>query len=312
MYEKLLRRMVMLLSMFTLCSASFVFIGSGQLSSAPDKYNTESIRIPFDNKIYPVAIPDTLSFAGEPVPLNDPDIRQRLDRELLVNTYWHSQTLLILKQFKQVAALVEPMMKQYNLPPDFVYLCIAESGMQPNAVSPTGAVGLWQFLESTGEKFGLEINGEVDERMNFEKSTEAACKYLLEAKEIFGNWTLAAASFNMGTDGLQNVLQKQLVSNYYDLYTNRETARYIFRILALKIVLQHAEEYGFYLNEADQYPQFKFYSVNIDSPVPDWTQFAKEHGTNYKTLKRLNPWLQGYSLSNRQQKMYEVKLPLND
>lgn len=273
-------------------------------------YHYEKIRSPFDNKIYAVKIPDRIDFAGESVPLNDQDVRERLDRELLVNTYWHSQTLYIMKQYPQIISFIEPILERNGVPKDFLYLCIAESGLQYNAQSPSGALGLWQFLKSTGISYGLTINSEVDERMNYEKSTEAACKYFINARQQLGSWTMAAAAFNRGTEGMAEAVRHQKTNNYYDLYLNRETSRYVFRILALKQVLQNPQQYGFFLDAGDLYPQYKYKTVGVDTTISDLADFAKIYGTTYKTLRELNPWILGYSLTNKEKKHYEMKVPI--
>lgn len=273
-------------------------------------FRIEKIRSPFDNKVYAVKIPSSLDFAGERVPLEDADVRQRLDRELLVNSYWHSQTLYIMKEYPQIISLVKPILEKNGVPEDFVYLCIAESGLQVNAQSPTGATGLWQFTKSTGQHFGLTINGEVDERLSYEKSTEAACRYLKTAKEKFGSWTTAAASFNRGMEGMDAAVSRQKTSNYYDLYLNTETARYVYRILALKQVLQNPQQYGFFLETEDLYPEYKYKTITVDSTITDLPAFAQQQGTNYKTLRTLNPWIINYSLTNKEKKVYDFKLPI--
>ena len=284
-------------------------INAGKDSVSPS-YHIEKIRSPFDNKIYAVKIPEHIDFAGEEVPLNDEDVRQHLDRELLVNAYWHSQTLYIMKQYQQIISLIEPILQRYAVPKDFEYLCVAESGLQYNAQSPSGAVGLWQFTKSSGIKYGLTINSEVDERYSYEKSTEAACKYFLEGKQKFGSWTMAAAAFNHGMDGMDDAVKHQKTNNYYDLYLNRETSRYVFRILALKQVLQNPQQYGFFLDAGDMYPDYKYKTITVDSSITDLADFAKGNGTSYKTLRELNPWIMGYSLTNKEKRVYELKLPI--
>lgn len=288
-------------------SISSVRLDPGQESSS---YRIEKIRSPFDNKIYAVKIPSRLEFAGEAVPLDNPDVRKRLDRELLINSYWHSQTLYIMKEYPQIISFVKPILEKNGIPQDFVYLCVAESGLQVNAQSPSGAVGLWQFMKATGQQYGLTINSEVDERLSYEKSTEAACRYLKAAKEKYGSWTTAAASFNRGMDGMDAAVEKQKTSNYYDLYLNQETARYVYRILALKQVLQNPQQYGFFLEAEDLYPEYKYKSINVDSSITDLPAFAIQQGTNYKTLRTLNPWIINYSLTNKEGKVYEIKLPI--
>ncbi|HYV94540.1 MAG TPA: lytic transglycosylase domain-containing protein [Chitinophagales bacterium] len=306
--NKFLRIAIFMLAGF----AVFFSISTMKAKVDPEStsYITEKIRSPFDNKIYAVKIPEHIDFAGEEVPLDDEDVRQHLDRELLVNAYWHSQTLYIMKQYQQIISLLEPILQRYAVPKDFEYLCVAESGLQYNAESPSGAVGLWQFTRSTGIHYGLIINSEVDERYSYEKSTEAACKYFLDGKQKFGSWTMAAAAFNHGMDGMGDAVKHQKTNNYYDLYLNRETSRYIFRILALKQVLGNPQAYGFFLDAGDMYPDYKYKTITVDSSITDLADFAKANGTSYKTLRELNPWIMAYSLTNKEKRVYELKLPI--
>jgi membrane-bound lytic murein transglycosylase D len=305
---KFLRIAVFMMAGFAL----FLSISTMLAHEDPEQssYRYEKIRSPFDNKVYAVKIPENIDFAGEPVPLHDEDVKQHLDRELLVNSYWHSQTLYIMKQFPQVTALIEPILEKNGVPKDFEYLCIAESGLQYNALSASGALGLWQFTKSTGLHYGLTINSEVDERMSYEKSTEAACRYFLDAKSRFGSWTMAAAAFNHGMEGMDDAVKHQKTDNYYDLYLNRETARYVFRILALKQVLQNPQQYGFFLDAGDMYPNYKYKTIAVDSSITDLADFAKSQGTTYKILRELNPWILGYSLTNKEKRQYQMKLPV--
>ncbi|GDX47998.1 murein transglycosylase [Bacteroidota bacterium] len=258
-------------------------------------------------KTYSVVLPDNLSFCSEPVPLNDQDVRERLDRELLINTYWQSQTLLIIKEFNKIKPIVEPILKEYGIPEDFIYLAAAESGYR-NLVSPSKAAGIWQFLEETGKSYGLEINNEVDERYHFEKSTIAACKYLQKSYQKFGNWTMAAASYNMGLTGLDEVSFSQKQTNYYDLHLNTETSRYVFRILALKEILRSPSKYGFMISETDLYKPHAFKSISIDTAIASLTDFAALYKMTYKELKILNPWLRSNMLTNKSTRSYQLKI----
>ena len=258
-------------------------------------------------KTYSVVLPDNLSFCSEPIPLNDQDVRERLDRELLINTYWQSQTLLIIKEFNKIKPIVEPILKEYGIPEDFIYLAAAESGYR-NLVSPSKAAGIWQFLEETGKSYGLEINNEVDERYHFEKSTIAACKYIQKSYQKFGNWTMAAASYNMGLTGLDEVSFSQKQTNYYDLHLNTETSRYVFRILALKEILRSPSKYGFMISETDLYKPHAFKSISIDTAIASLTDFAALYKMTYKELKILNPWLRSNMLTNKSTKSYQLKI----
>ncbi len=256
-----------------------------------------------------VPSPDELNFSGEEVPLEIQDVHERLDRELLINTYWHSNTIQLLKLGGKYFPQIEEILKTHNIPQDFKYLVLAESGLR-NVISPSNAVGYWQFLKSTAKEYGLEVNDEVDERYHLERSTKAACKYLQDAKEELGSWTLAAASYNIGKPRLKKELKKQQADSYYELYLNRETARYMFRILALKEVFEQPKSYGFYLEEEDLYEQRKFRTIKVDTSLEDLATFALVHNTNYKQLKLLNPWLRDRSLTNTENKEYILKLPI--
>ncbi|MBA3649757.1 MAG: lytic transglycosylase domain-containing protein [Chitinophagales bacterium] len=312
MKEGVLRRLRWMLLIGAAGFGILFFIQKTQSAPDPVKYSKENVLSPFDNKIYAIQIPDRMDFAGEPVPLSNTDVKQHLDRELLINAYWHSQTIYILKQYPQMISYIEPILKKNGIPHDFIYLCVAESGLQYNAMSPDGALGLWQFMKTTGQRYGLEISAEVDERLSFEKSTEAACRYLLDSKQRLGSWTLAAAAFNMGLDGLSEVIRKQKVNNYYDLYLNRETSRYIYRILALKEVMNNPSQYGFNLEVNDLYNPYKYKSVKVDTTITDLAAFAQMEKTNYKMLRVLNPWIIGYTLTNTEGKLYNIKIPIAD
>jgi len=256
---------------------------------------------------YAIGTPRELSFAGEPVPLTVFDVRERLDRELTVNVYWQSQTLLMIKRASRWFPVIEPILKKYNVPDDFKYLSVAESGLT-NVVSPNNAVGFWQFLESTGKAHGLEINDEVDERYSVERSTEAACIFFTNAYSQFGSWTLAAASYNMGTTGLEKQIEKQKQHNYYDLLLNDETFRYVFRILAIKEMLLRPDHYGFNFRKQDLYAPFSFTAVTLDSSITDFAEFSAHFNINYKTLKLLNPWLRQNYLTNKEKKTYTIDI----
>ncbi|MCH2214117.1 MAG: lytic transglycosylase domain-containing protein [Flavobacteriales bacterium] len=259
-------------------------------------------------KIFSLSEPEGLLFAEEEVPLQIIDVKEKLDQELLINTYWQSQTLLFHKRANRWFPVIEPILKKNGVPDDFKYLAVIESGLK-DVVSPAGATGFWQFLKNTGRDYGLEINNEVDERYHVEKATQAACLYLKEAYEKYGSWSMAAASYNMGISGLDKQVERQRVSNYYDLLLNPETGRYLYRILAIKEILSKPAQYGFHFRPQDLYPPFETKVVKIDSNVNDFAVFAKENGINYKILKILNPWLRDKFLTNSARKEYEIKLP---
>jgi len=258
--------------------------------------------------VYALSVPESLNFAGEPVPLNNPDILERMDRELLVNTYWQSNGLLMFKRAAKYFPIIEPILKKHGVPDDFKYLAVIESGLT-NAVSPAGARGVWQIMPTTGRENGLEINSNVDERYHLEMSTEVACKYLLKAKEQLGSWTLAAAAYNAGNAGISRRLKDQGVTDYYDLLLGEETGRYLFRIVALKEILNHPETYGFNFDEDDLYTSVPTYKVEVDTAVSDFSEFAKKFGINYKILKLHNPWLREPHLNNKSGKKYSIDIP---
>ncbi len=259
-------------------------------------------------KIFSLNIPENLNFSNEKVPIHDFDVRERLDRELLINTYWQSQTLLLHKRANRWFPVIEPILKRNGIPDDFKYLALIESGLT-NVISPAGATGFWQILETTATNYGLEVSEEVDERYNVEKSTEAACKYLKEAYKEFGNWTLAAASYNMGINGITRQIARQKVKNYYDLLLNEETARYVFRILSIKEIITNPKNYGFHIRKKDLYPPIPVIYVSVDSTINDLADFALEQKVNYKLLKLLNPWLRQANLTNKEKKKYRIAFP---
>ncbi len=262
-----------------------------------------------DYRVFAIPLPETMDFAGEPVPLSDPDIRQRMDRELLVNTYWQSNGLLVMKRARSYFALIEPLLVKYGLPDDFKYLAVAESALENNR-SPAGAAGIWHFLKGTGREYGLEINDYVDERYNLEKATQVAAEYLKKSKERFGSWTLAAAAYNAGNAGVSKQQKRQEeFESYYDLLLNPETSRYVFRILAFKEIMSNPAKYGFTFTEADLYAPIPTIDVMVDYPITDLVAFAKEHKINYKILKIHNPWLRETYLKNASGKQYIIKIP---
>jgi membrane-bound lytic murein transglycosylase D len=261
-----------------------------------------------DYNVYAISIPDHLDFAGETVPLNDPDVYERMDRELLVNTYWQSNGLLMFKRAEKYFPVIEPILKKNGVPDDFKYLAVIESGLI-NVVSPAGARGVWQIMPATARENGLEVNDNVDERYNLIKSTEVACKYLLKSKESLGSWTLAAAAYNAGNSGVSKRLEEQQVTNYYDLLLGEETGRYLFRIIALKEILKNPEKYGYNFTKEDLYKDIPTYTVKVDTAVNDFTAFAKGFGINYKILKIHNPWLREPKLNNKTRKVYNIEIP---
>jgi len=274
----------------------------------PDPEITKKEKLVNDYNVYAIPLPESMDFAGERVPLEDPDVRERMDRELLVNTYWQSNGLLIIKRAAKYFPIIEPILKEEGLPDDFKYLAVIESGLT-QAVSPARATGFWQILGGTGKELGLEVNDNVDERYNVELATRAACKYLKKSKDYLGSWTLAAAGYNAGNAGINRRLEDQDVSGYYDLLLGEETGRYVFRILALKEILKEPQKYGFNFTEDDLYQTVPTYKVKVDTAVTDFVKFAQGFGINYKILKIHNPWLREDHLNNASRKLYYIEIP---
>jgi hypothetical protein len=274
----------------------FIFAISGDEKSKQLKEGTA--------QYFPVEI----DFAGEKVPLQIDDVKERFDRELIVNANLHSSTIIILKRANRAFPIIEPILAKYGVPDDFKYLAVIESALV-NATSSAGAKGVWQFMPATAKEKGMEVTEVVDERYDLIKSTEAACIYLLKAKEKFGNWTLAAASYNGGMTGVQNKLDEQRVSSYYDVLLTDETARYVFRILALKEIMKNPTMYGFDLSQKELYKGLQTKTVMVDSTINNLADFAISQGINYKILKIHNPWLRDKKLLNPNKKVYQIEIP---
>lgn len=261
-----------------------------------------------NNKVYGAILPDKMDFAGEPVPLHDFTVIESMERELLVNTYFHSQTLMVHKRAGRWLPIIESILKKNGVPDDFKYIPLIESNLM-NTISPKGATGFWQFLEPTAKQYGLEINEDVDERYHIERSTEAACRYFKDAYRAFGNWTMAAASYNVGIEGLKKQIDKQKTTTYYDLSLNDETARYVFRILAVKEILSNPRQYGYQLRKKDIYPPIPTDTFSIDTVNVDLADLAIRKQISYKILKYFNPWLRKNLLVNKNNKRYVLQIP---
>ncbi|WP_158858825.1 lytic transglycosylase domain-containing protein [Lunatibacter salilacus] len=254
-------------------------------------------------------IPEKIEFAGEPVPLHQPDVLERLEREIYVNAYWESNALLMMKRAGKYFPTIEKMLEENGIPEDFKYIALIESGLL-NVVSPAGARGFWQFMPGTAKDFGLEVSNDVDERYHWEKATLAACKYLRSAYGKFGNWTSVAASYNIGIAGLTRRINDQQVPNYYDLYLNEETSRYMFRALAFKELFEHPLKYGFELQASDLYELPLLREHVVDTSIPSLATWAIQRGSNYKQLKLSNPWLRSDKLVVARGKSYTILLPV--
>jgi membrane-bound lytic murein transglycosylase D len=253
-------------------------------------------------------VPDSFTFAGEKMPLEYFDVKESLDRELLISAYRHSATITLIKRANRFFPVIEPILAEYGVPDDFKYLAVAESDLA-NLVSPVGATGFWQIMEATGREQGMEISTDVDERYHLEKSTRFACNYILKSYAKYGSWTLAAASYNAGNRGIDDQIAIQKESDYYNLLLNEETARYIFRIASYKLIFTSPQDYGINIPKEDLYPVIPFTEVAVDTAVTSFEQFARTFDTNYKMLKFLNPWLRKPSLANKQGRRYMIKVP---
>lgn len=274
-----------------------LFFANSTDNSFPQKY-----------KIISPKIPNHVTIFAEGVPLENFEVYERVDRELLVNTYWHSSTILAIKRSARWFPVIEPILKANNIPDDFKYLAVIESNLE-NAVSSAGATGYWQFIKSAATQYGLEVNDQVDERYNVEKSTEAASKYLLEAYNKFGNWTMSAASYNAGINGIEKWSGLQKTTNYWNLVLGSETSRYVSRIIAMKLIMENPNYYGYDIKDEDLYKPLKFNEVDLNSSVTNFADYASSLGINYKTLKYYNPWLRDTKLKNKNGTSYKIKIP---
>jgi membrane-bound lytic murein transglycosylase D len=288
------------------------FIGLIAFNKA-DK-NDEKVEVKEDGRLqykwYAPQMPVKASFAGEPVPLDRWEVRERYDRELLMNYYMHGSLMYILKLSYRQFPIIEKELKANGIPDDFKYLCVAESNLQ-NLVSSAGAQGYWQFMNSTAPSYNLEVSNEVDERYNLKKATQAACQYFIQAHNKFGSWTAAAASYNCGMGGYNGHASFQGSNNYYDLALPEETNRYIFRILAFKNLISTAPSWGYILQPEDTYRPLRTRILNVDTAITNLATFAQAQGSSYKILKVMNPWLRARNLPAKKGKTYEIELPLN-
>lgn len=311
----MLRQAPLILSVTSLALVLVLFYLRSQPSPEdPVQPIGEEFQIPPEltmrSKTVTLEIPDSLTFADEPVPLEIQDVRERLDRELHINTYWHNNSIFIYKRANRWLPQIEKILEEEGVPDDLKYIAVIESTLL-NVISPANAVGFWQFLKPTARELGLEVTREVDERYHPLKSTRAACKYLKKSYADFGSWTLAAASYNMGVRGLKNRLEEQRESSYYDLLLNEETSRYVFRAIAAKELITHPERYGFEIPAEHLYQQEELREVKVTETVDDLVGFAQDQGINYKILKKHNPWLRRKSLSVKKGKEYVISIPAN-
>ncbi|MDP3929748.1 MAG: transglycosylase SLT domain-containing protein [Bacteroidota bacterium] len=290
-----------------LVSALAFFLFQGNSATESEKNHEEFQQY---YRVYSLATPKVLRFAGSQISLSDFDVAERYDKEILTNVYWQSQTILMIKRSQRFFPVIEPILKAQGIPADFKYIALAESGLQ-NVVSPAGAAGFWQFMEKTGKRYNLEINEEIDERYNLEKATYAACAYFKEAYAQLKDWSLVAASYNMGIEGVKRQIRAQGVQNYYDLYLNVETSRYLFRIIAIKDICENPSQFGFYIAPSDVYKPVPVVHVKTDLSISSLATWSNDNNCNYKLVKLLNPWLRKPFINVAPGKVYYIALPKN-
>ncbi|MHC5310183.1 lytic transglycosylase domain-containing protein [Myroides sp. LJL116] len=287
-------------------SSTLIYSSSTPLHNDPDTELLENLKIQQSPHFHPT--PTSANFAKEEVPLDILDVKERFDREMISNTNLHGSTILIIKRAERYFPVIEPILKQHGIPDDFKYLCVIESSLS-NAVSSAGASGFWQFMKGTAKDYGLVVDDTVDERYDLEKATHKACEYFKDAKAKFGSWTLVAAAYNRGMAGITRAMDAQQVDNYYDLFLNQETSRYVFRILALKEIMSNTDKYGFTIPYSSKYQPVKLKQIEVDYPIDDLAYWAKQQGINYKLLKLYNPWLVNTSFKPNG-KTYQINIPV--
>ena len=285
---------------------SIFFLSSSYLNNS-DNIHQQGFNSKYN--VYSVLKPNDLKFADELVPNTSLDVWERLDKELLKNIYWQSNTLLYFKRANKYFPIIEEILAKNNIPDDFKYLALIESGFE-YTVSPSGAAGFWQIMRGTAREYGLEVNYAIDERYNLRKSTEAACSYLRKAYDEFGSWTMAAASYNMGINGVRRKIEKQETNNYFNLHLNDETSRYVFRIIVIKEIMENPRKYGFVFRDNDLYTHPRVKQIRVDSTIDNLYSFAKDHNINYKILKKYNPWLRISKLPDESRRVYYIDIPI--
>jgi hypothetical protein len=301
----MIRKVTFVITLFSIVFLTHFFISSTYTSNS-DTVHQQGFNSKYN--VYSVLKPDNLKFANENIPESTFDVWERIDKELLKNIYWQSNTLLYFKRANKYFPIIEEILEKNNIPSDFKYLALIESGFEYK-VSPSGAAGFWQIMKGTAREYGLEVNYAIDERYHLIKSTEAACKYLQKAYNKFGSWTLAAASYNMGINGVQRQVKKQNTNNYFNLYLNDETSRYVFRIIVIKEIMENPRKYGFVFRQNDLYSYPSVKQIRVDSTINNLYSFAQENDINYKILKRFNPWLRTSKLPDESRRVYYIDVP---
>ena len=281
----------------------------GLLGCQAEKKHEELAKEIQEVKLHTVPdLPKEMTFCGETINLEDEDIRERLDKEILVNAYFQSSTFQAMKRAHRYFPEMERTLKANGIPEDFKYLAVIESNLI-QAVSPVGAQGFWQFMPFTAKEHDIIMNDEVDERLNIKKSTIAACEYLKTAHDTLKDWVLTAASYNRGIGGVRSDMRWQGTNNYFDTHMNSETGRYVFRILAMKLIFENPEAYGYDMKAIELYKPFKTKTVVVKESIPNLAEWAIEQGFNYKILIKLNPWLLTNKLTIKNNKTFAILLP---
>ena len=282
---------------------------SGFFSSLLGESTSSEAQPQIQNVVIP-KLPAEADFAGERVPLEYFDVRESLQREMLIINYWHGSLSYIIQLSGRYEGMIREILKEEGVPEDFFYLCVAESSLQP-ASSPAGAKGYWQFLSGTAKDYGLEVGSEVDERYNWEKATRAACKYFKKGYAKYGTWTLAAASYNVGMANIDSRIGYQSIKDYYDMQLPLETARYVYRAVAFKTIMNNPQAYGFNIAEEDKYKPIECKVVEVKGPVENWSDFARKHNSSFKMIKMCNEWIRSNKLTNKLNKTYKVLVPVS-
>ena len=300
---------MVLVAFVAFCGSAFAQNSENGFFSSFWGGETRQQEPPIQNVVIP-KLPEEASFAGERVPLEYFDVRESLQREMLIINYWHGSLSYIVQLSGRYKDMICKILREEGVPEDFFYLCVAESSLQPQT-SPAGAKGYWQFLSGTAKDYGLEVGAEVDERYNWEKATRAACKYFKKGYEKYGSWTLAAASYNVGMANINSRIGYQSLDNYYDMQLPLETARYVYRAIAFKTIMNNLKDYGFNISEDDLYKPVECKVVEVKEPVANWSEFAREHNTNFKMIKMFNEWIRSNKLTNKLGKTYKVLVPVS-
>lgn len=302
LYPKIIIATVLMAGIFNYSYATF------RMEEPQEQINTGTTTLPYSCP----TVPESVILFGKKIDLTRFDRHERMDRELLAFTYMHSTSIQTIKRANRYFPIVEPILKEHGIPDDFKYLMAIESNCNPLARSHAGASGLWQFMQATGREYGLEVNKNIDERYHVEKSTVAACKYIKAAYAKYNDWAAVAAAYNGGQARIANQMSKQDIKETLDLYLVEETARYIYRIMAAKIMFSNPSAFGFRLKASDLYMQVPYKEVTVTTGISDLSAWAKKQGTTYALLKNLNPWLRDNFLQNVSGRTYVLKIPVQE